>query len=97
MFNSAAAPQFQQRCFGCHGGGNAAANAAVDMSDLSNNPAAACAQIKNRINPGNPAASQIFVTTDPGGNAAHPYKFGGNQGTFNTFVSTLTPWIQGEN
>ncbi len=96
-FNNAAAPQFQQRCFGCHGGGNAAANAAVDMSQLSSNPAAACAQIKNRITPANPGSSQIFVTTDPGGNAAHPYKFGGNAGTFNTFKQTLTPWIMGEN
>ncbi len=96
-FNSAAAPQFQNRCFGCHGGGNPAANAAVDMSALSTNPAAACAQIKNRVKPADPASSQIFITTDPGGNAAHPFKFGGNATQFQNFESAITPWIMGEN
>lgn len=96
-FNAAAAPQFQSRCFGCHGGGNGAATAAVDMSALSSNPAAACAQIKNRINPASPASSQLFVTTDPGGNAAHPFKFGGSATQFGAFKTALNPWIVGEN
>lgn len=92
-FNSDAKPQFQNNCFTCHGGGNPAAKAAVDMSKLQSDAAAACAQIKNRINPGDPPSSQIFVTTNPDGNAAHPFKFGGSTGNFNNFKSAISPWI----
>lgn len=83
----------QQRCLGCHGGGNGQATAALDMSELAADAAKACAQVLNRVNPGDPPSSQIFVTTNPNGNAAHPYKFGGNADTFNTFRSNLSTWI----
>ncbi len=83
-------------CANCHGGSNAQATSAVDMSDLGADPAAACAQVRNRIDPSDPAQSQIFVTTDPGGSATHPYKFNGNQGSFDGFKSALTPWITAE-
>jgi hypothetical protein len=87
---------FQQRCFGCHGGGNGQASAALDMSDLVDDAAKACAQAKNRVNPGDPPASQIFVTTNPNGNAAHPYKFGGSADAFNTFRGDVVNWIAAE-
>lgn len=96
-FNSNAKPDLQNNCFSCHGGGNPDANGAVDMSKLSSDPAAACAQIKNRINSMTPAQSQLFITTDPGGNAVHPFKFGGSTNQFNSFKSDLTQWIQAEN
>ncbi|NUP09625.1 MAG: hypothetical protein HOW73_26565 [Polyangiaceae bacterium] len=95
-FEANAKPQFDQRCFSCHGGGNGQATAAVDMSDLDTNPDAACVQIRNRVNLDTPAQSQIFITTDPGGNAAHPFKFGGNAGQFNTFRDAVTTWIEAE-
>ena len=92
-FQSDAKPQFQNNCFSCHGGGNAMAKAAVDMSKLGTDDATACAQIKNRVNPDDPASSQIFVTTKYNGNAAHPFKFNGSQGNYNNFVSAVSPWI----
>ena len=87
---------FQQRCLGCHGGGNGQASAAMDLSALADDPAKACAQAKNRVNPGDPPASQIFVTTNPNGNAAHPYKFGGSADAFNTFRGDVSTWIAAE-
>lgn len=95
-FETSALPQFTQRCASCHGGSNGQATSAVDMSELDGDTAAACAQIKNRVNPADPPASQIFVTTDPGGNAGHPFKFGGNAGQFNTFRDAVTVWIEAE-
>lgn len=88
--------QLQQRCFTCHGGGNGQASAAMDISELAADAAAACGQVLNRVNPGDPPASQLFVTTNPNGNAAHPYKFGGNADTFNTFRNNLSTWIANE-
>ena len=77
-------------------GGNGQASAALDMSELANDAAKACAQVKNRVNPADPPASQIFITTNPNGNAAHPYKFGGIADTFNNFRSGLSIWIAAE-
>ncbi|MEO7329221.1 MAG: hypothetical protein ABI193_11625 [Minicystis sp.] len=95
-FNANAKPLLQQNCVTCHGGGNPGAKGAVDMSSLNADPAAACAQVKNRINPDDAAASQLFITTDPGGNAAHPYKFGGDGGKFNAFRTQVSQWITAE-
>lgn len=95
-FDANARGPLQQRCSGCHGGGNGQATAAVDMSALGSDVAKACAQVRNRVNPGDPPASQIFVTTNPDGNAAHPYKFGGNAGTFDTFRNGVSNWIAAE-
>ncbi len=83
-------------CTGCHGGGNGQAVAAVDMSGINNDAAKACGQIKNRVNPNDPPASQLFITTDPNGNAAHPFKFGGNDGTFNNFRNSVSIWVAAE-
>jgi mono/diheme cytochrome c family protein len=96
-FMANAQAQFAQRCNGCHGGGNAAAQGAVDMSELNSDPASACAQIRFRVKPSEPPASQIFITTTPGGNAAHPFKFGGDADNFNAFKNAVTPWIAAEN
>jgi len=95
-FTTNAQPELQNNCFTCHGGANAQAMGAVDMSKLTSDPAAACAQVRNRVSPATPAQSQIFVTTDPGGNAAHPYKFGGSSSKFDAFKTSMTQWIQAE-
>ncbi len=95
-FMASAQGRFQTSCFGCHGGANGQANAALDMSKLQSDPAAACGQIKNRVKPADAPNSQIFITTDPGGTAAHPFKFGGNQGQFDTFKTNVSLWIQAE-
>jgi mono/diheme cytochrome c family protein len=95
-FDVAARPQFQQRCATCHGGNNGQATAAVDMSELATSSAAACSQIKNRVNLATPIMSQIFIVTDPTGNSAHPFKFGGDQSQFSTFRTQVTTWIEAE-
>ncbi|MFO0755739.1 MAG: hypothetical protein U0359_04580 [Byssovorax sp.] len=95
-FKQNAAPLLKQNCFTCHGGGNPGAKGAVDMSSLDSDAAAACAQVKNRVSPADPAKSQLFITTDPGGNAAHPYKFGGDGGKFNAFKDQVSTWITAE-
>ncbi|TKD06587.1 hypothetical protein [Polyangium fumosum] len=83
-------------CLNCHGGGNGQAVAAVDMTALQSDSAKACGQIRNRVNPNDPPASQLFITTNPGGNAAHPFKFGGQGGAFNTFRDNVSIWIAAE-
>jgi hypothetical protein len=95
-FTSDAQQPLKGNCVPCHGGANASAQGAIDMSKIDSDPAAACAQVKNRVSPANAAASQIFVTTDPAGNAAHPYKFGGSSSKFAAFKTSLTMWIQAE-
>ncbi|APR82453.1 Hypothetical protein A7982_07802 [Minicystis rosea] len=80
----------------CHGGGNASAKGAIDMSTIDSDTAKACAQVKNRVSPSDPGSSQLFVTTDPGGNAAHPYKFGGSNSKFDAFKTSVSTWIQAE-
>lgn len=96
-FNQNAKASFGQ-CLGCHGGSNGQATAAVDMQGLVNDADVtnACAQIRNRVNPEDPPQSQLFITTDPNGNAAHPYKFNQNQGAFTTFKDAVSLWIAAE-
>jgi hypothetical protein len=95
-FTASAAPRLMASCAGCHGGADPQANAAVDMSGLGSDDAAACAQVKNRVDLANPAASQVFVNTDPGGNAAHPFKFLGNAAQWEAFKADVSVWIQAE-
>jgi mono/diheme cytochrome c family protein len=95
-FNDNAAVLLAQNCQGCHGGGNGQAKGAVDMSQLTADPAAACSQIKNRVDTASAAQSQLFITTDPGGNAAHPFKFGGDNGKFDAFKQSVSQWISAE-
>jgi hypothetical protein len=95
-FSNSAAALLKSNCQGCHGGNNGQAKGAVDMSQLDSDPAAACSQIKNRVDPAAPGQSQLFITTDPGGNAAHPYKFGGDNGKFDAFKQSVSTWISAE-
>jgi hypothetical protein len=66
------------------------------MSGLGSDDAAACAQVKNRVDLENPGASQVFVNTDPGGNAAHPFKFAGSVAQWEAFKADLGVWIEAE-
>ena len=60
-------------CLGCHGGGNGAAQFAMDLGKLTTNESAACAQTRNRITPGDAPHSQIILTPtgDPNGDINH--------------------------
>jgi hypothetical protein len=88
--------QLAASCVDCHAGGNATATAAVDMSNLDTDPASACARIKNRVNLLDPALSQIFVNTDPGGGSTHPFKFNGDVTAFTAFRDAALIWITAE-
>ena len=96
-FTQYAQPQLAANCASCHAGGNAGATSATDMTKINDlsaaGQAAACAQILSRVDVTTPANSGLFVTTDPSQNVTHPFKFNGNQGAHDAFVSTLTMWI----
>lgn len=95
-FSDTAEGPLDNNCTTCHGGNNAAATNAVDMSDVGADASAACGQILNRVDLNNPAQSQLFITTDPNGNASHPFKFGGNAGNHDNFVNSVSQWITAE-
>lgn len=82
-----------QICSTCHGGDNAQAQGAMDLSTLASDPAAACKQVRARIKAGNPDASQILIVTDPLDVSAHLYKFQGSLSNYNTFKNEVSPWI----
>lgn len=94
-FDANAAPALNA-CVGCHAGADGQATGAMDLSDLASNSALTCGQVKNRVNFTTPNQSQIFLVTDPGGNASHPFKFGGNAGNWNNFRNAVTQWIESE-
>ncbi len=83
-------------CFACHDGTEEQAQAAMDLTSLLNDPALACGQVRNRINPADPLKSQIFVNSDPSGNAAHPFKFDGNVAAFGAFQANVATWVAAE-
>ncbi len=80
-------------CLACHDGTDTQAQAAMDMSALLMDSALACGQIRNRINTTDPAKSQIFINSDPQGNAAHPFHFDGNAAAFDSFKTNVSKWI----
>ncbi len=99
-FEAHARPQVVA-CLNCHGGANSNAVAAVDMTGLLDDNdataiAIACGQIRNRVNPASAQSSILFITTDPGGNAAHPYKFLGSNKAFRSFRDSVSRWIEAE-
>lgn len=95
-FEQNARGPLSENCVTCHGGDNQAAKNAVDMSELDTNSAAACGQIRLRIDPENPDASQLFLNTDPSGSTNHRFKFGDDINAFNAFRSAVSIWIQAE-
>jgi hypothetical protein len=84
---------------GCHGGANAGARAAVDMSQMADltadGQAAACGQIKTRINTADPINSGLFLAADPNSGTAHPFKFG-TTAQFEAFRTSITNWLNQE-
>jgi hypothetical protein len=96
-FKNEVVPAMQYCAETCHGGKNVDANATMDLSKLNDpNPVEACAQVRARITPGDPANSQIVIVTDPTQQAVHMYKFKGNISNYNAFKNAVTPWIQAE-
>jgi hypothetical protein len=96
--NDAKAP-LQANCTSCHGGANASAVAAVDMTRVGDataaGQAAACAQVRNRTTPATPAMSDIFIQTAPNSATGHPFRFASTTAS-NAFQQAVTPWIVSE-
>ncbi len=90
-FTSSAAPQLQSLCVSCHGGGNAGATGAMDLSALANDKAKACAQALNKVNTANKAQSAIIVRPRPG--SGHPGVNNFDQGTHD---AAMLGWINNE-
>jgi hypothetical protein len=96
-FQSVVVPQMQYCAKTCHAGGKAEAKAAMDLSGLNDvPPAAACSQVRPRIDTASPDQSLIFVNTDPTGGAVHMYKFMGNTLQWKAFKSAVMPWVMAE-
>jgi hypothetical protein len=96
-FKTQVAPAMKYCADTCHGGANVDAKATMNLSKLGDpNPVEACAQVRARIKPGDPANSQIVIVTDPTQQVVHMYKFKGNISNYNAFKDAVTPWILAE-
>ena len=96
-FETNARGPLNTNCASCHAGGNGGATSAVDMTGIgAPNAMSACNQVKLRMTLTAIPTSSIFVTTDPAGNAVHPFKFGGNATNWTNFKNALTPWAIAE-
>lgn len=85
----------------CHGGGQANAKSAMDLSGLvgtvdDTSIMNACNQARTQINFQTTDLSGFFVAPNPADNTNHPFKFNGNQGNFNSFKAAVDPWVQAE-
>ena len=87
----------------CHGGADPNAKSAMNLSTLLN-PAPisdadillSCNEVHSRITLNDIEQSGFFIAPNPGNATNHPFKFGGNQQTYQSFHDTLLPWVQAE-
>ncbi len=86
-------------CASCHGGANANATSAMNITNITSTDdavvLAACNEVLNRVNLVDPANSGIYLAPDPA-NANHPFKFGGNVTAYNAFKTSVDVWVQKE-
>lgn len=99
-FTASAQGPLAASCASCHGpGGMADAIAATDMTSINDltadGQAAACGQVKTRVNLLDPPNSGLFIAPDPNSGTAHPFKFG-TVGDFDAFRNSVTQWILNE-
>ncbi len=99
-FTASAQPPLAANCASCHGeGGLTDAMAATDMTQIANltadGQAAACAQVKTRVNVLDPVNSGLFLAPDPASGTAHPFKFP-SADAFNAFRDQVILWINEE-
>lgn len=96
-FKSNAVPAMQVCADTCHGGEDPDAQDTMDLSGIDDSfPEEACGQVRARITPGDPDASQIVVVTDPGQPVVHKFKFMGVTANHQSFKEAVTPWIMAE-
>ena len=89
----------QANCASCHGGGQANAKAAMDLSNINaaDDPTLllACNQVRSRINFQDIENSGFFVAPNPAQNTNHPFKF--NPATnYTPFHDSMVIWVNAE-
>jgi hypothetical protein len=89
-------PQLTTCAVNCHGGNNANAQGAMDLSLLATDDAATCQAVRARTKPGVPENSQVLIVTNPLDPSAHLFKFMGSTSQYNNFKNQVTPWILAE-
>ncbi|MCB9562283.1 MAG: hypothetical protein H6708_17910 [Kofleriaceae bacterium] len=99
-FTSAAQPPLAASCGNCHGaGGQTNAISATDMTRIADltaeGQAAACAQVKTRVNALDPVNSGLFLAPDPNSGTQHPFKFA-TATDFQNFRNAVVQWINQE-
>jgi mono/diheme cytochrome c family protein len=100
-FKINAAPALRTYCASCHtGGANPNAKAAMDITGIAaaddTSLAAACAQVRTRINLTTTDQSGFFLTPNPASGINHPFKFP-DAGAFTTsFKTPVDIWVQAE-
>ncbi len=97
LFTASARPALQACAQQCHGGTNAGATGATDMTLLGNEArqADACAQILSRVSKLNPDQSSIIVSVDPAVANVHP-QFKVPAANFANYRTQMLAWIQAE-
>ncbi len=99
-FTSSARAALAQSCGNCHGaGGMTDAINATDMTKIADltaeGQAAACAQVKTRINELDPINSGLLLAPDPASGTGHPFKFP-SAGEFQAFRDQILAWVNQE-
>ena len=99
LFKAGAQGPLNTNCRSCHGGQDANATSAMNITgvDGTDDPTlqAACNQVRTRVNFQTIDQSGIFLASVPG-NGNHPFTFNGNTGAHDAFKTALNPWIVGE-
>lgn len=94
-FETNARTQLNTNCASCHGGANANATSAVDMTGIGQpNATAACAQVRLRMNLQDLNGSSIYVAPAPNNNN-HPFRFP-DQAAFDAFKNAVNVWANAE-
>jgi hypothetical protein len=99
-FTANAQAALSTNCASCHStGGMADAIAATDMTEINNltadGQAAACGQVRTRVNLLDPVNSGLFLAPDPGSGTTHPFKFP-SADAFTAFRNQVLLWINEE-
>ncbi len=98
-FTTQAAPQLDATCFSCHGGANATARNAFDLSQLRDTSAAGqaavCGQVKGKINLASPVDSILFQRVEPGQITNHPLTIS-DPTQFMNFRDPIVSWANTE-
>ena len=98
LFKAGAQGPLNTSCRSCHGGGNASATSAMNITgvDGTDEPTLqkACNEVRDRVNFQTIEQSGIVMASAPG-NINHPFKFG-TAAAHDAFKTALDPWIVGE-